>query len=46
MNMPVPHMISGGKAFDNFANISVENAVNYLLGLGIPFEDNENKQSK
>jgi hypothetical protein len=32
MNMPVPLAIVGGEAFGNFAIVSVENAVNHLLG--------------
>ncbi len=32
MNMPVPLAIDGGEAFGNFAIVSVENAVNHLLG--------------
>jgi hypothetical protein len=35
VNMPVPHGISGGEAFDNFAIVSVKNTVNHLLGHGI-----------
>ncbi len=36
MNMPVSLAIVGGEAFGNFAIVSVENAVNHLLGHGIP----------
>jgi hypothetical protein len=38
MNMPVPLAIVGGEAFGNFAIVSVENAVNHLLGHGIPLK--------
>ncbi len=38
MNMPVPLAIVGGAAFGNFAIVSVENAVNHLLGHGIPLK--------
>ena len=36
--MPVPLAIVGGEAFGNFAIVSVENAVNHLLGHGIPLK--------
>jgi hypothetical protein len=38
MNMPVPLGIIGGEAFGNLAIVSVENAVNHLLGHGIPLK--------
>ena len=38
MNMPIPLAIVGGEAFGNFAIVSVENAVNHLLGHGIPLK--------
>jgi hypothetical protein len=38
MKMPVPLATVGGEAFGNFAIVSVENAVNYLLGHGIPLK--------
>ncbi len=38
MNMPVPLAIVGGDAVWNFAIVSVENAINHLLGHGIPLK--------
>jgi hypothetical protein len=38
MNMPIPLAIVGGEAFGNFAIVSVENAVNHLLGHDIPLK--------
>jgi hypothetical protein len=38
VNMPVPRGISGGEAYDNFAIVSVEHAVNHLLGHGVPLK--------
>ena len=38
MNLPVPRGVSGGKAFDNFAIVSVEQAVNHILGHGFPLK--------
>ncbi len=38
MNLPVPRGSSGGEAFDNFAIVSVEQAVNHLLGHGFPLK--------
>ncbi len=38
MNLPVPHGVSGSEAFDNFAIVSVEQAVNHLLGHGFPLK--------
>jgi hypothetical protein len=38
MNMPVPLAIVGGEAFGNFAIVSVENAVDHILGHGIPLK--------
>jgi hypothetical protein len=35
MNMPIPLAIVGGEPLGNFAIVSVENAVNHLLGRGI-----------
>ncbi len=36
MNMPVPLAFVDDEAFGNFAIVSVGNAVNHLLGHGIP----------
>ncbi len=36
--MPVPLAIVGGEAFGNFSIVSVKNAVNHLLGHGIPLK--------
>jgi hypothetical protein len=38
MHMLVPLAIVGGEAFGNFDIVSVENAVNILLGHGIPLK--------
>ena len=38
MNLPVPCGVSGGEAFDNFAIVSVEQAVNHMLGHGFPLK--------
>jgi hypothetical protein len=38
MNVPVPLAIVGGEAFGKFVIVSVENAVNHLLGHGIPLK--------
>jgi hypothetical protein len=38
MNMPVPCGISGGEAFNKSAIVLVKNAVNHLLGHGIPLK--------
>jgi hypothetical protein len=36
--MPVPLGISGGEALSHFAIVHVENAVNHLLGHGLPLK--------
>jgi hypothetical protein len=38
MNLPVSLAFVGGEAFGNFAIVSVGNAVNHLLGHGIPLK--------
>jgi hypothetical protein len=38
VNVPVPLAIVSGEAFGNVAIVSVKNAVNHLLGHGIPME--------
>ncbi len=46
MNMPVPYAIVSGEAFGNFAIVSVENAVNHLLGHGILQNGTQNRASQ